>query len=214
MYVRYLADKWLAFSLAALVFPSGVAIATERLPVDGTLREIPAENLDEPYEQDDHYVYTSSPSFSRWVYSPWTKPTLEPEQGLVLNIVEDNNRRSVLISEFTIKTEHLDKDSTYQILLEKDYLCDSEAGLVANACTLQFVIRCYGATEDSDWGITFESTSVARVEVGEGLFKLDETAVKGELCQQEIYVSSEANILPQVSSYTFKGLRVGLKLSE
>ncbi|MFW7377185.1 MAG: hypothetical protein ACOH5I_00065 [Oligoflexus sp.] len=195
----------------SLLTQSSPSLAIDKLPTDGTLQAIRAEKLEEPYQTDEYYAYSKSPSFSRWVYSPWTSPNLDEDKGLVVSDIQSKDKRAVLISEFNIGTSHLEPGKQYQVFLEKDYTCGPSESVEDKPCTLQFVVRCYGKTKDSDWGITFEKTTQRRVNVGEGQFKNEPTIFPADQCQQGLYVSSEATISPESDLYTFKELRVGLK---
>lgn len=208
---RKMTILWTIPTFFGLLFSHGIVHAMDQLPTDGSLKAMSAEELEEPYQKDEHYAYSKSPSFSRWVYSPWTNPSLEKGKGLVLGGIQSNERRAVLISEFQIDTDHLDRTKQYQLLLEKTYACGDGEKRSGQPCTLQFGVRCYGKTEDSDWGITFEKITQNRVDQGKGRFTVDQTVFSPSQCQRGIYISSEATIAPEVGNYTFKGLQIGLK---
>jgi len=209
-FARTTAIQWTFPTLISAFFTQGFALAADKIPADGSLKAIAAEELEEPYQRDEHYVYSKSPSFSRWVYSPWTSPSLEQGKGLVLTDIQMNERRAVLISEFHIDTSHLDNSKQYQLLLEKNYICGEGEKNPGQPCTLQFGVRCYGKTADSEWGVTFEKNTLNRVSQGEGKFTIDQTIFSLAQCQRGVYISSEATISPEISKYTFKNLQVGL----
>ena len=193
-----------------MLTPGFAHAAIDNLPPDGSLKEIKAEALEAPYSEDDYYAYAKSPSFTRWVYSPWTAPEFKADSGLQVSKVEPRNKKSVLISEFNVGTQHLDASKTYELLLENDYQCGSSPS-DTQACSLQFTVRCYGKSETSDWDVTFESSTQRKVTQGSGVFKIAPTSFAANKCQNSLYVSAEATLSPSLDTYTFQGLRVGLK---
>ncbi len=192
-----------------MLIPGLAAAAVDNLPPDGSLQELKAEALESPYSTDDYYAYAKSPSFARWVYSPWTAPAFNEQTGLTITKIEEKNKKAVLISEFNVSTSHLDASKDYQLLLENDYTCGSSPADI-EACNLQFTIRCYGKTETSDWDVTFESSASRKVKQGAGVFKIDPTRFSAKQCANSLYISAEASLSPDLDSYTFRGLRVGL----
>jgi hypothetical protein len=214
--LRNQALKYAIIAVLGLNLNSAPLVAVIKdLPVDGSLKTLSPEKLESPYDKDEYYAYTKSPSFTRWIYSTWTSPTLDNETtSLVLSDIKSKAKRSVLIAEFNVDISHLDAQKDYQLLLANDYVCGgSDETVDGQPCILEFSIRCYGPGEgeDNQWGITFQEEKKITTEVGEGKFATEGISFPVAKCQSGLYIAAEANLSPTIDQYRFKGLKVGLQ---
>ncbi len=185
------------------------AFASKTFPLDGNVRTLQAEELEKPYSQDEHYSYSKSKSFSRWVYSPWTKPIFKNNQ-LILSTDRDQKKQTVLISELRLSSDLLSPQKSYQIILKNSYKCHGDESL-QKPCKIRLMVRCYGKTKSSDWGVTFEKIQKFEDISPEGIASLDKSVMAGKDCSKGIHISAEAIIKPGNVQYAFKELQVGFK---
>ncbi|SMF10541.1 hypothetical protein [Pseudobacteriovorax antillogorgiicola] len=195
------------FLLSSSLGIGGLAEAATRIPTDGTITTINAEKPESPYQEDDYYVYSKSPSFTRWVYSPWAKPEFK-DDGLSIQNSPENKKRAILISELTIPTDQFNTRKDYALSLQQAYECRNQMES-SEACKLKVILRCYGKTSDAPWGITFEKTH-SQAASPSSLLKKEEV-LEAERCQNGIHLSLEASVLPELASYTFKSVKISLK---
>ena len=180
--------------------------AETKVPSDGSYLTINAEKLEEPYQKDSHYAYTKSTSFSRVVYSSWTSPNYGKD-GLSIANHSDSKKRAVLISELTIPTATLKADRNYQLSIQQDAQCQSETD--NEACIVKLLLRCYGQTEKTDWGVTYEKAH-SQALTNKNILQQVQTFSQSK-CRNGLFVSLETSIKPVEARYSLKSIKLAIK---
>ena len=200
---------------ATILAQATVAKSNVAVPVGDEPMTLEAEKLEKPYTTDKFYSYTKSKNFSRWVYSPWSEPTFEDDK-VWLKADPEGKKRSILISEISMLSDHLKKSKEYELTLNNSYSCETTKEPEAldvndeKTCRVRLLVRCYGKTKDSEWGVTFEKSKDHIVSKA-GTVKLSKAVIPGKDCQDGIHISAEASLLPgSTKTYAFKALKVGL----
>ncbi|NRA64778.1 MAG: hypothetical protein HRU19_09880 [Pseudobacteriovorax sp.] len=198
------------FLSSCLILPALSMGANTPIPVGDKPAIFKGEELNQPHNTDKFYAYANSKNFSRWVFSPWAE-TKSINGKVTLTPTEDAKKRSVLISELSFASDHLNPQKNYRVIFENNYECLHSNLESKGSCRLKLMVRCYGKTAKAEWGTTFEKVSDFKVK-DSGKVSLAEVSLPGEKCREGIHVSSEGSLLPNTSTtYAFKDMRIGLK---
>lgn len=197
----------LSLMLGGLLWGTLSFAKLHKLTPDGTVLSLQAELPAPPYQEDEYYAYSSSPSFSRLIFNPWNSPQFKDAFLSIVN-GDSNNKRAVLISEFSIPTKALNPLQSYRLLLRRHYIC---RGLEPQSCYLTTDVRCYGSQPDGKQGAQFASSKSSFGIQGELVSLEVAFNLPAGKCQEGIQVSLEGSIIPRQSLYGFRSVDISIK---